>query len=397
MGTPRNSTVVHKTALGIGEVDVAPKEVLAVGLDRAAIARIEALGFKTQHVVKPDNSASVVQLSLPPDVDAAHARDLLNQQFPGNRFAPNKIYRIFRSAMRDDLEPPKPGQPVSGGSCDPERCFSRNLIQWRDELGTCARGLKVGIIDTQIDFTHSAFNGINVQSADFTRSGRTAAPNWHGTGVLALLAGSSGSNTPGLIPAAEFYTASTFYAEEGGGMATDTISLLKALQWMKEKEVKLINMSFAGPKDTLIMDGTVFVAAAGNEGPLADPAYPAAYPQVIAVTAVTKDRHNYRYANRGQHIDFAEPGVDIWTAVPGGREGFHSGTSFAAPHATAIISVTLRSLSPQTIAAGKAGILAKFSYIDLGTPGPDEIYGRGLLVAPASCTPPSNVMASASR
>ena len=116
-------------------------------------------------------------------------------------------------------------------------------------------------------------------------------------------------------------------------MATDTISLLKALEWMKANDVKLINMSFAGPRDELVKDeieelsskGITFVAAAGNEGPAAEPAYPAAYPQVIAVTAVTKDLHNYRYANRGDHIDVAAPGVDIWTAVPGGREGFTLG------------------------------------------------------------------------
>ncbi len=399
----RNATHALRTADGIGALDFAPTEVLGVRLDRAAIARVEALGFKPQAVIKYENGTSLVKLSLPPNMNAESARGILSQQFPGIRFELNMIYRIYRAAVRDDLEGPKSGQETSGENCDPERCFSRNLIQWRNELGTCARGLKVGVIDTAIDFSHPTFKDISVQYADFAQSERPAAPGWHGTGVLSILAGNPASDTPGLIPTAEFYTASVFYAEEGGAMATDTISLLKALQWMKERDVRLINMSFAGPKDTLVKDaieemsaaGAVFVAAAGNEGPLAEPAYPAAYPQVIAVTAVNKDRRNYRYANRGQHIDFAQPGVDIWTAAPNGRAGFHSGTSFAAPHATAIMSLMLRSLSRETIAAGKKHILANFSYIDLGTPGPDEIYGRGLLVAPPFCTPPSNAIASA--
>ena len=162
--------------------------------------------------------------------------------------------------------------------------------------------------------------------------------------------------------------------------------------------VKVVNMSFSGPRDELVAEaieklskkGIVFVAAAGNEGPTAAPSYPAAYPQVIAVTAVTKDLHNYRYANRGDHIDVAAPGVNIWTAMPGGRAGCNSGTSFAAPHVTAILAVEPREMLQQD----KANLLDGLPVIDLGQQGRDPVYGRGLLVAPSECTPPWETTAS---
>jgi subtilisin family serine protease len=258
--------------------------------------------------------------------------------------------------------------------------------------------LRVGVIDTEIDLGHPAFKGRKIYRERFAPEGRTLAPDWHGTGVLSVLAGNPASGTPGLIPDAEFFTAAIFYTEDGGAMATDTVSLLRALSWMEAQGVKLINMSFAGPQDELVQDqiaelsakGVVLVAAAGNEGPAAAPAYPAAYPQVIAVTAVTKDLRNYRYANRGEHIDVAGPGAGIWAAVPSGREGSHSGTSFAAPHVTGIIAVMPR----ESLTGKKDELLDSMPVVDLGAPGRDPVYGRGLLVAPSFCTPPSDALAS---
>ena len=59
---------------------------------------------------------------------------------------------------------------------------------------------------------------------------------------------------------------------------------------------------------------------------------------MIAVTAVDRKRKNYPYATRGPHIDLAAPGVGIWVALPGGREGTLTGTSFAAPYVTAVVA-----------------------------------------------------------
>ena len=180
--------------------------------------------------------------------------------------------------------------------------------------------------------------------------------------------------------------AGIFYADEDGESVTDTVAFLNALDWMADSGVRLVNMSFTGPRDDLVQKkiesmsarGVVFAAAAGNEGPAAEPAYPAAYPQVIAVTAVTKELRNYPYANRGDHIDIAAPGVGIWTAWPDAKEGYRSGTSFASPLVTGVLAI----YPPDVLRSPKKSLLDRVGVTDLG---PRPIYGRGLLQAPSAC------------
>jgi subtilisin family serine protease len=371
----------------------APREVLAVGLNPEAIERVKTMGFSAEPPVGTD---AVVRLTVPPGFDAERGQKLLNHEFPGRQFELNKYYRFFRASMSEragsSVKSPPPGE-----KCTADRCFAREAIGWQETLGVCARGLKVGVIDTVIDSGHPAFAGRNnIHTFDFVPTGRRTAPDWHGTGVLSLLAANPRTaGAPGLIPDADFYVASAFFADDDGAMGADTVSVLQALEWMRRAGVKIVNMSFAGPQDALVAKeiarmakaGAVFVAAAGNDGPTAAPAYPAAYPEVIAVTALTKDLKNYRYANRGPHIDVAAPGVDIWAAVPGGREGYHTGTSFASPLVAAVLAVEPREILNQE----KSEMLDSLPVRQLGSQGRDTTYGRGLLLAPNSCGSSSEV------
>ena len=59
----------------------------------------------------------------------------------------------------------------------------------------------------------------------------------------------------------------------------------------------------------------VIVAAAGNDGLAAPPRYPAAFDFAIAVTAVDAELDAYDRAPRGEHIDFAAPGVDVFVPL----------------------------------------------------------------------------------
>jgi subtilisin family serine protease len=165
------------------------------------------------------------------------------------------------------------------------------------------------------------------------------------------------------------------------------MDIIKALDWAGASKADIVNMSFTGPVDpeqrimltALGQKGIVLIAAAGNEGPKAPAAYPAAFPEVIAVTATDSDDNLYAQANRGAHIAVAAPGVAILVASPGGSYQMRSGTSFAAPQVSGVAALLLQrnhKLDPVAIRT----ILTSTAR-DLGPPGRDDQFGAGLVDA----------------
>ena len=85
----------------------------------------------------------------------------------------------------------------------------------------------------------------------------------------------------------------------------------------------------------------VLIAAAGNAGPKSAPLYPAADPDVIAVTATDSHDGLFKMANRGQYIAVAAPGVEILALAPGDAYQITTGTSVAAAHVSGIAALLL--------------------------------------------------------
>jgi hypothetical protein len=365
-------------------------EVLAVGLTPSSISRVRQLGFGVNETGLEQEQGALLTLYAPTGVDSLQAIALLRRELPRDAFHLNRIYRPYNTAQDDPggTQPP-PGQPDGAAGCTGDRCYGRAAIGWRERFTDCARGINVGVIDTDADLRHPAFSGRKITRKNFLADGKQSSADGHGTSVLALLAGEPHSGTPGLIPEAEFFFGNIFFTDTNGETITDTVSLLKALEWMESQRTKIVNMSFSGPEDGLVQvrlksmraRGIAFTAAAGNQGPAAVPSYPAAYPEVVAVTAVGKDMRVYLSANRGPYVDVAAPGVRIWTAVPGARGGYRTGTSFAVPFATAILALQ----QPDSLSAAKEDLLDRMKTAELGPKGRDSIYGRGLLQAPEEC------------
>lgn len=393
--SPSGKRMTGGTPHSIAFPDVPMPEVLAVNATAATVARAKSLGFGTAPATSLASlHMSVTRLLPPKGMSTADARALLQAEVPEGRFAPNLKYRIYKTAAGGFATKPSGVPPTPSAenapSCGGDRCFAQHVIGWKAELRKCASGLKIGIIDTSVDVSHPTFKRKQIEVRHFGAKHRPG-PDWHGTGVAALLAGDDQSTTPGLIPDASFYVADIFYAGENDGPESDTLSMLSAFNWLEGQGVKIINMSLSGPPDALIENaisrlsakGILLVAAAGNEGPNnTGPSYPAAYDDVIAVTAVNKNLQNYRYANRGSYVDVAAPGVAIWTALPGSQNGYHSGTSFATPYVTASLAAIYAHVGGQNPEAAMQAL----AFRDLGDAGADPIYGRGLLVAPTSCT-----------
>ena len=296
-------------------------EVLATGMDAAALQKAKDLGFATAtNSNMPGLGLNVTKLVAPAHNGRNVALELLRAQVIHGRFEKNHTYVIYAPA--DSTENPVtenvPQPGTRTGQCREDRCIGRAAICWNERLSRCARARSrsASSIHRWTSIIPPSPAGKSTSAVSWALYTRSAA-DWHGTAVLSLLSGSMDSGVPGLAPDAEYFVAETFRTDEQGYATTDTISILKALAWLESQNVMLVNMSFSGPKDVLVEQaiqrmrgrGVTFVAAAGNFGPTAAPSYPAAYKEVIAVTAITKDGGNYPSANRGDYVDLAAPGV----------------------------------------------------------------------------------------
>ncbi|MBA4748553.1 MAG: S8 family serine peptidase, partial [Sphingopyxis sp.] len=149
--------------------------------------------------------------------------------------------------------------------------------------------------------------------------------------------------------------------------------------------VPVINISLSGPRNPVVASavaritkrGHVIVAAAGNDGPAAPPVFPGAYEGVVGVTAVDGANRVYRYANRGNYIDFSARGVAVSAIDADGALRDATGTSFAAPVIAARLAAQLR--KPDAAASQLAIRALEAQARDLGAPGRDPIFGAGLI------------------
>src|SRR5262249_35987685 len=116
-----------------------------------------------------------------------------------------------------------------------------------------------------------------------------------------------------------------------------TMNIIKGLDYAIQRGARIVNMSFAGPRDPAIAQalqiarekGILVIAAAGNNGPKSPPLYPGADPNVMAVTATDESDRLFNSANQGKYITAAGPGVDVLVPAPNGALQFTTGTSVA--------------------------------------------------------------------
>ena len=160
---------------------------------------------------------------------------------------------------------------------------------------------------------------------------------------------------------------------------------------MVQKHVRVVNVSLAGDDNALMAlavrrasaRGMVLIAAAGNAGPNAPPAYPGALPEVIAVTAVDQQGAVFAGANRGSYIAFAAPGVRIWVPTPDCQGRYETGTSFATPFALGTAALEMMQGAPADADVLRQRLAAKAQ--PLGTSGRNPTFGYGLVQASTSC------------
>lgn len=328
-------------------------EVLSLGLSTREIRRAQKLGYIViEDVPLAALGLRMVRLRAPADLDTATAVSNLRQGSSDNIYEFDHYYGVSGDA-RPGAAVPSPAAKSRAGA-----------------------PLIIGMIDTAVAANFS-LNSVALEAHDFTGTASQAgtAPVAHGTAVASILARNG---------ATRLVSANIFSADARPFASADAIA--RAVNWMVARGVPVINISIAGPSNQLVdrviatatARGHIVVAAAGNGGPAAMPAYPAASPGAVAVTAVDGSGGVYMHANHGDYITIAALGVGVVAAAPDGRWHQFSGTSFAAP----LVAAELAGCVSRTKGHDGKACVARMERgaRDLGAPGRDPVYGFGLLV-----------------
>lgn len=306
-------------------LDPAPADLATAQQSGFAVLSREALG---------DLGLGVVRLAVPEGMGLAKAQGLLARALPQATISADTLSFASGSAggAASGAAANKPMPPIS---------------------------VPVGVIDGGA--------GSATQPAELRGFARSAPrPSDHGSAVVSLLR-FAGVRT--------VFVADVYGSDPAGGNA---LAVAKGLDWLVGKGVRVVSVSLVGPANPLVAravsaaqrKGAVIVAAVGNDGPAAPPAYPASYPGVIAVTGVDGRNRALIEAGRALHLDYAAPGADIFAQNAAGRPVKVRGTSFATPLVASRVALKL---------GGNLAAKLDAEAIDLGAKGIDATYGRGLL------------------
>lgn len=367
-----------------------PPEFVVAVASADDLGRIAAAGYTVvEQAPVALIGGEVARLRAPVGTSLEAARAAVAAAAPTAVLDLNTVYRPDEPVA--DAAPPAADAPCSG-----EACAVFEQVGWLAPPRACAVTPVIGMIDTGVNADLEALAGRDLTVVSLVGGERPPADALHGTAVAALFVGDALSRTPGLLPQAKLIAVEAFH-RDGDGAATDAFSLVRAIDRLAG-EVEVLSLSLSGPPNVLLeravaatlARNVAIVAAAGNEGPRAEPRFPAAYAGVVAVTAVDGRGRVYRNAGQGAHVAFAAPGVQLTVArsVRGVRQ--RSGTSYAVPFVAAALAAARAEL-PDPAAVPVAETVAELAAgaVDIGDAGRDPVFGHGLVQAPAPCAAPA--------
>ena len=211
----------------------------------------------------------------------------------------------------------------------------------------------------------------------------------HCTGIIC--AKDNGIGMVGVAPEAKSISVKAL-AKNGSGSYT---GLCDALDYAIKIKPDVVSMSLGGPSPNKQMRDRIkklyemnipVVCAAGNSG-LGGVGYPAAYPETIAIAAYDKNGKIARFSSVGDKVEWAAPGVNIYSTYLNNGYASLSGTSMACPFITGVICLMLAKHRKQEKATGMNDCktvaqirehLLKYTH-DKGAVGKDWSWGYGVV------------------
>lgn len=263
-----------------------------------------------------------------------------------------------------------------------------------------ANPVKVAVIDTGISKDHTDLKN-NIKGGVNTINSRKGwnDDSGHGSHVAGIIAAVNNSmGVVGVAPEADLYAVKVLGAN-GSGFLSDVI---EGLQLAVANGMQVVNMSLGTNSEVQSMHdavtaaynaGITLIAAAGNSGGAVS--YPAAYPEVIAVSATDSNNNLASFSSRGPEVDLTAPGVSIYSTYKGTNAyATLSGTSMASPHVAGAAALLLNT-PVETYDADADGVWDPSEVkqklqdraTDLGVPGFDNLFGFGLVSAFSAVQP----------
>lgn len=255
---------------------------------------------------------------------------------------------------------------------------------------TTGDAIVIAILDTGVSPTHLDLKRKLLPGADLF--GGDADPRddeGHGT-MMAGIAAADSDNGAGVAGVCWGCTILPVKVLSRRGVGDDA-TIAAGIRYAVDHGARIISMSLGGPNDSAVLREAVayaaernvlIVAASGNEPGMATPrSYPAAYPSVLAVGAITSKDQPAPFSTGGDYVKISAPGVGVWSTLwqrlVGDTYGPIDGTSAATPQVAGAAALVL-SARPDLTAAQAAEVL-QIAATDLGPPGRDNATGYGRL------------------
>lgn len=230
--------------------------------------------------------------------------------------------------------------------------ISRIGATWVHSMGNTGKGIKIGILDTGIDYNHEDLKNNYKGGYSFIENDPDPIDrNGHGTHVAGIIAAEDNDlGVLGVAPQAYLYSVRILTFDSTGS----TSNIISGLEWSVDNSMQIINMSLGSDDDSISVGrainstynaGILIVAAAGNSGNVEGSGdnidYPSRYDSVVSVGATDKNDNRAKFSSTGPRLELSAPGVNILSTLNGNKYGTLSGTSMSCPHVSGVAALIL--------------------------------------------------------
>jgi len=325
-----------------------------------------------------ENKISAVVIDVPPEYRAAFTTEIKESRL-GRYVEPNLQYQTFMV----------PNDTFWKNQWGPAKI--RADYAWNTTIGSSA--VIVAVIDTGVDYNHPDLAANYVPLGyDWVNNDRDPIDDMgHGTHVAGII-GAVINNAQGIAGLAQVSIMSEKGLDSYGSGYYDDLS--NAIINATDAGADIISMSWGGSTSSSVLHdalkyayekGVLLVAAAGNSGSTAKH-YPAAYDEVVAVTATNEVDQPAWFTTYGDWVELSAPGDYIISTISSIHDprfsypyDYLSGTSMATPHVSGVAALVW-SLFP-TMSRDVLRFHLRDTADDLGAAGFDVFYGYGRINA----------------